>query len=398
LPENLPLLIEHKASALPDEIHQKLNAAKSSEKTGWFDTHPCDADRVQHARRLNQPGVFRLTEPATQLFSDFAALSKTVTRHQYEKHLELTFTDENLMPAEEILRESAASAEADAMVRKYYGNVNVTLLPLLLTGDLPPLFPGESAISTAEKAQQEMDRLREEAEKLSAECVEQRSKLVNATVALCLASAGFKIHPKEFGLPESATSAADAEVAARSAIEEITGAVSDRLARLEPFMAALRQRVTAGLRLARGRQAVPGAETAASIEALARLLAAVGAEMPRAHQLAVQVSAFSLLAQNRGNHSRPAEVEKNMNELAAALQSLIAGIQERLKDFPYPFSHARGSISVAEYARSEEPATNEWHRTHLDSHAHVERIFALNRRLIGRILALADGALNHGKQ
>ena len=62
-----------------------------------------------------------------------------MTRHQYEKHFGLEFTEQNLMSAEEILRESAASAEADAMVRKYYGSVNLSLLPLLTTGELPAI-------------------------------------------------------------------------------------------------------------------------------------------------------------------------------------------------------------------------------------------------------------------
>src|SRR5205814_5490140 len=104
---------------------------------GWFDTHPCDGDRIEAARRLNEPGVFRLTDSATSLFSDFRELSKTVTRHQYEKQFELEFTEQNLMSAEEILRESAASAEADSMVRKYYGHVNLSLKPLFLQGELP---------------------------------------------------------------------------------------------------------------------------------------------------------------------------------------------------------------------------------------------------------------------
>lgn len=71
LPENLPLLIDHKAASLPAEVQQKLSAFAASERTGWFDTHPCDADRVRAVRRLSEPGVFRLTErhaPFLRLF------------------------------------------------------------------------------------------------------------------------------------------------------------------------------------------------------------------------------------------------------------------------------------------------------------------------------------------
>src|SRR4029077_15984387 len=122
-----------------------------------------------------------------------------------------------------------------------------------------------------------MDQLRAEAERVSAECVEQRSKLVVVTVAQRLASACFKLQPKEFGLPESATSPAELETAAQWAIEQISGAISDRLAGLEPFMAALRQRVTLGLRLAQSGQTASSTESAPSVQDLARLLAAVGA-------------------------------------------------------------------------------------------------------------------------
>ena len=146
LPENLPWLIHHKAGALPPDVQEKLSTATISGKTRWFDTHPCDADRIRAARRLNEPGVFQLALPASQLFSSFDDLSKTITRHQYEKHLELEFTEQNLMSAEELIHESAASAEADAMVRKYYGTVNITLKPLVTNAELVPISGTEEEI------------------------------------------------------------------------------------------------------------------------------------------------------------------------------------------------------------------------------------------------------------
>ena len=135
-PENLPLLIDHKARFLPEEFSQKISAARNEKKTAWFDTHPCDTDRVNAVQALGESGVFRLEEPATALFSDFAALSKAVTRFHYEKNWELKFTAENLVSSDEMLRESTANAEADAAVRLFYGTVNVALVPLLREGDI----------------------------------------------------------------------------------------------------------------------------------------------------------------------------------------------------------------------------------------------------------------------
>ena len=391
LPEDLPLLIEHKAGSLSADIHQKLSQAAASAKTGWFDTHPCDADRIRAARQLNQPGVFRLTEPATRLFSDFAGLSKTVTRNQYEKHFELEFTQENLIPAEEMLRESAASMQADAMVRKYYGGVNLSLKPLLRTGDLPPLTDG-NALARWREARRASEALRAEAEQISTECIEKYNRRVELTSAHRLASAGFKVEPGEFGLPESATSAAEQESAGRLALDEISAAISDLLARLEPFVNALRDRVTLALGLAHANPIAGKPVAANETSELAALLAAVGAEMPRVHEIGSKLRAFTLLAQNRGNHSKPAQVDQALSQLAAELQALFGEIQGRLKPFRYPFPHARGQLSVAEYASSEKTAEHDWHRTYLDSDAHCDRLFALNYRLVGRILELADAA------
>jgi hypothetical protein len=193
-------------------------------------------------------------------------------------------------------------------------------------------------------------------------------------------------------LPETATSAGEQETAARFALEETTAVISDKLAKLEPFMTALRQRISTALQMNKGRQARSTAESTETDAELICLLTAIGAEMPRAHEIGSKLRAFALLAQNIGNHSRPADVERAILELVHELKSLLTGIQERLKGFAYPFPHARGQLSVADYARSEQPAQNDWQRVYQDCQSHVERLFALNYRLIGRVLAKVDAA------
>jgi Zn-dependent protease with chaperone function len=391
LPADLPLLIGHKAGALPPDIAQNLSSAAASETTGWFDTHPCDADRVRAARRLNEPGVFRVADPATRLFSDFAELSKTVTRHQYEKHLELEFTEQNLMSAEEILRESAASTKADAMVRKYYGAVNVSLKPLFTNDEQPPLGAGEAMGSWRETCQT-ADALRPEAEKLSGECVEQQRRQTDLLTAHFLTKAGFKLEPGQFGLPTHAMSRGEQEAAAWEALEAARTVIQERLLQLDPFMAALRGRVTIALRFVQANSTDSGLEPGTEVAGLERLLAAVAAEMPHAHETGSKLRAFALLAENRANHSDPASVDQVISQLAAEFESAVRGMQTRLKDFPYPFPHARGRLTVAEYARAEKQHEHAWVRAYQEANSHVERLFALHYRLIGQVLVRTDAA------
>jgi Zn-dependent protease with chaperone function len=391
LPENLPLLIDHKANTLSADIQQKLSNSSESKKTGWFDTHPSDADRVRAARKLDEPGIFRLSEPAAGLFSDFSELSKTVTRHQYEKHLELEFTEQNLMSSDEILRESVASAKGDEMIRKYYGTVNISLKPLFPAEELPPVKEA-NGIESWKEARKTVDNLREEAEKISTEIGEHYKRLSTLNTAHALAKAGFKLDTEPFGLPARALSPGEQERSARMLLEEARKTISEQRAKLEPLMSALRRRVTIALGFAQGQGSGQVDGNAREISEFRRVLAAVGPEMSIAHDIASELNAFLSLAQNRGNHAKPWQVDEVLKEISGRLQPLIAGIQERLEKFAYPFPHARSPLTVAGYARYEKPAELELQRVYLDCNAHVDRLFALHYRLIGRLLIHADAA------
>jgi hypothetical protein len=200
------------------------------------------------------------------------------------------------------------------------------------------------------------------------------------------------VEAHEFGLPDHAISAGDQEIAARKALAENAVAMSHTHTQLKPFMGALRKRVMLSLQLAQATGIVLHPEGAHDLPELTRLLAAIGAEMPRAHELGSKLNPFMLLASNRENHANPGEVDQVASELAGQMKALVEGIQQRLKDFVYPFPHAHGRLTVADYARTEKTADRELHRVYLDSDAHVDRLFALHYKLIGRLLTYGNEA------
>ncbi|MCC6697964.1 MAG: M48 family metalloprotease [Candidatus Hydrogenedentes bacterium] len=51
-------------------------------KTGLFDTHPSELDRIERVRALNEPGVFHLNGPASALFRDFDRLAKRMSKER----------------------------------------------------------------------------------------------------------------------------------------------------------------------------------------------------------------------------------------------------------------------------------------------------------------------------
>lgn len=391
LPENLPSLIQYKAGCLPAEVHQKLTTAAAAEKTGWFDTHPCDSDRIQAARSLKEPGIFRLTDPATALFSDFDALSKQVTRHEYESRFELEFSDETLINNEEALRDSAASAQAEAMIAKYYGTVPISLKPLLEPTQVPALTTGGAIMEEWQTARNDSDALRSRAEESSKECVQLQNRLSDLTIAHYLLKAGFLLKPREFGLPETAVSMGDQMNGVASGMEETRAAILKPMETIEPFQAALRQRVTLALGFLLADPAT-SPERVAEVSHLAKLLGAVAVEMLTAHSLGAKLNAFRVLGMNRDSKENPEELDNVAFELAGTIQKEVSGLRDRLNALSYPFPNSQGQSTVAEYLRSGQPAENDLQRSYLEGCSHVERLFALHFRLLGRVLAETDSA------
>lgn len=76
--------------------------------TGLFDTHPCDADRIQRARQAAEPGLFQLEAPASILFANFEVLCKQVTQLHYEDDLSLPLIMAKLRPVESVVPQAGA--------------------------------------------------------------------------------------------------------------------------------------------------------------------------------------------------------------------------------------------------------------------------------------------------
>jgi Zn-dependent protease with chaperone function len=98
LPENFPAFLLRHESLMPPIAKQNISDRVGFAKTGMFDTHPCDAERIQRARRAAEPGVFDLELPASELFVNFEAVAKQVTILHYTDDLNVPIAIGKLLP------------------------------------------------------------------------------------------------------------------------------------------------------------------------------------------------------------------------------------------------------------------------------------------------------------
>jgi Zn-dependent protease with chaperone function len=100
LPEDFPAYLVVQHAKLPPVFCQRMQDRLGLARTGLFDTHPSDGDRIRRARQDGDAGVFHLELPASVLFSHFDIVSKQVTHLHYAEDLGLAFDAANLRPVE----------------------------------------------------------------------------------------------------------------------------------------------------------------------------------------------------------------------------------------------------------------------------------------------------------
>ena len=100
LPDNFPAYLMNHDGALKPATKTQIEDSAGLGRTGIFDTHPSDGDRIRKARRADEPGVFDLDAPATLLFSNFEVLAKQVTQLHYSDDLGIPMGMARLSPVE----------------------------------------------------------------------------------------------------------------------------------------------------------------------------------------------------------------------------------------------------------------------------------------------------------
>lgn len=90
LADNYPLLIAANMEIYRERLEKVAVKFIKEGKTGFFDSHPCDKDRIAAAAELAEPGVLHIDRPASLLFRNFLGLSREVSLHFYQNECEMT--------------------------------------------------------------------------------------------------------------------------------------------------------------------------------------------------------------------------------------------------------------------------------------------------------------------
>ena len=392
LVDNLPKLITANVEQIPQAMRDKIDDNVTEGKTGLFDTHPCDRERIFRAHAEDADGVFHLEGPATDVFADFDSLCRTTTYDHYKGIFGPNGVDkESLKPVGDVVRTQTTAMRGNEALSRFYQGVFNPCRPFLLP-DVPPAAPDDAKKARANlvSARERMVATIEKYEASLERHDELRGESIKVAAARAMIRADFKFKPTEHGLTKATIECADEaaseirddldkvdellSVRESATIRRIHGALSllenEHVAELVPDASTWREESREVYPVARhvGRLVIP------SLDAVMKSHAAL----------------LTVLAKWPGNEQNPI-MHAAAFRAGKVLNSDLNRLREALGDqVAYPFEHREGAITLAQYALPEVPGPKDIDGLLNVAGNTIDKVIPMHYRLVGRLMLAAE--------
>jgi Zn-dependent protease with chaperone function len=374
LVNDLPGLSAMAAKRLATNAVQANRAVLPTAKTGWFDTHPSDHDRIQASKALGAVGMLHGDGDATKLFRDFRATAQALTKHYYEEECGIDLKDVTLHSFEEMSTETLAAAEEDELVEKWFGSLlnTHTLAFVRLERSEAASVCSPAAPAAALAAAGPFVQLLLKAD----------GEAVDAGNALHLLNAGFVVNPKDFGLKKGTRE--EAEAAQRQADSQVAQARTELAEPLSVMSALFGDAVRAAQ--------ANDITVREQLNLLADLISRfpnIADSLLRLHK---QISALELLLLNAQNAPNSLLWSEVAEKLAISIHSDTAAILSAFSGCEYPFRHARRSVLLIDFLCDWQEANEQIGAIFDRGRCVFRRSLTLHYRVLARLACLIEHA------
>lgn len=389
LADNLFGLVAFHDENLSEADRRELRDQQLNEKTDWFDTHPCLADRIANIERENAPGVFLVEAPATVLFRDFEATCRAETLALYRRQLDEELPASQLASVQELIGRRKALQQQDAAAERVLADLYDYRWVLPLPDELQPSSDSlNEAIDQIRKLRSQISKMVDAHAKAIQDVWEQQSFEQEANLAELLLKEKITVGPTVFRVPLTTL---DEVKAVR---RQITTAKPRAYEPLAALLSELCNRLLVPLQLL-GQPSIaariPNGEALWSeSQDLVRNLK----QLQQLHDTFLQANdlrellqdSFKQLEGNEESEAFRSCARKATQQGAAFLKT----IKPALAAAPYPFEHAEGNVSIAHYLLPELPSSDNpgW------VHAVLEKVmqdgFRMTTRAVTRLCVIVE--------
>ena len=385
--DSLPEFINAQAREIPADTQGRLYEKYLARKTGLFDTHPSEHERIRRAEAANDPGIYHETAPATCLFKDFGQVSRNLTLEIYEDLVGDQLRDEFLIPIARISTDLAYDISADrTAVNEFFMGVASSLRPITLTKS--SAFRDFATLERdLHSARNQMCALQPHAMEAIIAFKDAEASFLLARQAMALTDAGIPFNFSDFGLtnatPESLTQALKV---AQSRMDEAG-------AGLKLFEDASLSRVTCGLQLIRSIQTAGRLEDADALFDEAKELRWILKHLVSAFGSVLQLRADASLVETLRTwsaNSASLQTASHISEISQRIRHHLQLLQDKTSNVVFPFPHPAGRISLSEFAKCRDFHPDPAEMLVREANAHVQNLIGLYYRILARLITIVQ--------
>ena len=388
LGDDLPRLIMARTATIPEEVKKAIDKSIGASKTGLFDTHPCDGDRIVAAKREDTDGVFRVELPASVLLSDFDAHSKASTLEFYRGIFGNELKKTELRPVTEITAKHDQSREQESMLERFFGGEWTPAAPLQL--DAYHVAPPASASSALAELKEVRKRMAAalEANRGAAEVLRNAGRQSRESHYWnSLLRARVKVNKKAL-----AEAGGEDEIKRRGAEAERLMAKSKNQLRSVNELAA--KRISLSLALLHVPKVVerltePKPKLADVDAKFMALQTMCGTMQSLATIASLHTSAGGLIEALQGG-GRADDIVPILEDLMGKLLPQAKTVRSILERVTYPYEHAKGRMSLAQFVMPDVPTKGDLGSIFNACGQVLETGPALYVRLLGEMVWLTD--------
>jgi hypothetical protein len=385
----LPLLLMANMKQIPKEAQQLIDKVTAETTTSWFDSHPADKDRIAAAKAEQAPGVFHSNLPARVLFSNFDAIAKGVTWDYYCSVFGKMVDPKSLHSTTEMLARSESYQSADKARDRFFAGAFTALRPLRL-----PIMYGEKPRPLADwqgdlaETHQTMETHATDCRDALATYDQADTRLVQSRQARAVLHTGVPLRAGGFeAVYRTATDASRMRDAAANEMSRIA-------MRLEPLEVAAGRRLRAAIMLLFDPTIAQRIQGAQQMQRESSELVPVVAQVASLHATILELrnnkaALAALLGHVSGNERNEALVREVL-ELTRTVRTQVGELRAVYERVDYPFDHAAGKMSIAQYLIKVVPPADEIGAVYEAANEVVEKLLQMYARAVSRLCVIAE--------
>lgn len=390
LADNLPSLIAFNANDLPRPVMEHVRKTVARTQTAWHDTHPADMERMARVAREKAPGVYHQALPSTMLLQAFQERARRMSLSMYRDTLGSSVTQRNLVPIKTLLEEERTRRKEQIAGRRY-------LQDAFSQGF--PLFFAEKSLTPPEDPAAMIATLRETRAQLAGLLPELHGAVTNfekagkgiAVLRVLQALRNYNLSVRHItvegmDMPEPE--------AIPHRLNALAGDRDVALVVLEHVRTLTYRRIQCALRLLHHPPVfqkigwgIPLVEEAERALAGPRMISRYYDTFSALREAQITMELY-LRADHRGR--TVSEVVRQLQRLASELHEGLGQLQAAFSQADYPYLHASGKVTVAQYAIPYIPVPRDLFNLASTSSDSIEKIGYYYVRCLYRVCELAE--------